>query len=85
MDVKRIRTLLSLLIPSVALIAGMAHIARGAETPVTVRLDTEHPGANIPPAFSGLSFEVALVLPGPNGVHYFRRSNSSCPRRPLRL
>jgi hypothetical protein len=75
MDIKRIRTLFSLLISSVTVIAGMAPIARGAEAPLTVRLDTKHPGASIAPEFAGLSFEVALVLPGPNGVHYFRSNN----------
>jgi len=66
---------LSLLILSVAVMAGMVHPAPGGETPVAIRLDTGHPGAAIPPGFAGLSFEVSLVLPGPTGVHYFRPDN----------
>ena len=57
------------------LLAGSVGSATGADSPVTVALDTRNPGAAIPPDFSGLSFEVALVLPGPNGVHYFRPDN----------
>lgn len=46
-----------------------------AEPLVTVTLDTAHPGARIPSDFSGLSFEVAQLLPGPNHSHYFRPGN----------
>ncbi len=46
-----------------------------ADALTVVRLDTQHPGAAIAPEFSGLSFEIALVLPGPNGLHYFRPDN----------
>ena len=45
------------------------------ESPVTIALDPQHPGAVIAPDFSGLSFEVSLVLPAANGVHYFRPDN----------
>src|SRR5690349_8708768 len=50
-------------------------IAGAIGSPVTVTLDTKNPGAAIPEDFSGLSFEVSLVLPGENGVHYFRPDN----------
>jgi hypothetical protein len=44
-------------------------------SPVTLTLDPLHPGAGISPDFSGLSFEVSLVLPNEKGVHYFRPDN----------
>jgi hypothetical protein len=75
MHTKRILTCFSPLIVSVAVMAGVVHPASGAETSVSIGLDSRHPGAAIPPGFAGLSFEVALVLPGPNGVHYFRPDN----------
>jgi hypothetical protein len=49
--------------------------AAAADATVTVTLDTKHPGLEIPSDFTGLSFEVALLLPGANGVHYFRPDN----------
>jgi hypothetical protein len=75
MATERIRRRFSLLILSAALVAVTAHIAPGAEASLTVTVDTKLPGVAIPAGFSGLSFEVALVLPGPNGVHYFRPDN----------
>ena len=50
-------------------------ITNATESPVTIALDPQHPGAVIAPNFSGLSFEVSLVLPAANGVHYFRPDN----------
>lgn len=58
-----------------ALAASLASSAAETESPVTVTFDTERPGAAIPADFSGLSFEAATLLPGPNGVHYFRQDN----------
>jgi len=58
-----------------ALVVALARPAASGELPVSVKPDTGHPGVVIPPDFAGLSFEVALVLPGPNGVHYFRPDN----------
>jgi hypothetical protein len=46
-----------------------------AESPVTITLDSQHPGAAIAPDFSGLSFEVSILLPNENGVRYFRPDN----------
>jgi hypothetical protein len=45
------------------------------ESPVTITLDPQHPGAVIAPDFSGLSFEVSILLPNENGVRYFRPDN----------
>src|ERR1019366_7204704 len=50
-------------------------ITNATESPVAIALDPQHPGAVIAPDFSGLSFEVSLVLPAANGVHYFRPDN----------
>ena len=44
-------------------------------SPITISVDTKSPGAAIPQDFTGLSFEVALLLPGENGIHYFRPGN----------
>ncbi|HVM46793.1 MAG TPA: hypothetical protein VMU04_02150 [Candidatus Acidoferrum sp.] len=70
------RALLSPLVACVVVVTGLACVGVAAEVPVTVRLDVQHPGAAIAPDFSGLSFEVALVSPGPDGVHYFRPDNA---------
>src|SRR5262249_40904949 len=59
-----------------SLAAGSALGANTNEIPVTIALDTTHPGAAIPPDFTGLSFEVAQLRPGPNGLRYFRPDNA---------
>jgi Glycosyl hydrolase family 79 C-terminal beta domain/Glycosyl hydrolase family 79, N-terminal domain len=46
-----------------------------AEPSVTLTLDLKKAGASVPPDFSGLSFEAALLLPAANGEHYFRSDN----------
>jgi hypothetical protein len=46
-----------------------------AQSSVTISLDTKHPGAAISPEFTGLSFELSLLLPDGNGVRYFRPDN----------
>ncbi|HSU55128.1 MAG TPA: hypothetical protein VLT36_13810 [Candidatus Dormibacteraeota bacterium] len=46
-----------------------------AEMTVLLNVDPAKAGAPLPSNFCGLSFEVALVLPGPDGVHYFRPDN----------
>lgn len=51
----------------------LAVAASGAN--VTITLGTNHAGPAIPPGFSGLSFEVSLLLPAENGLHYFRPDN----------
>lgn len=57
------------------LLAGFMATPAPAETLVSVALDTRHPGAAIAPDFAGLSFEVSLLLPSPDGTHYFRPDN----------
>lgn len=42
---------------------------------VTATLDVQHPGAEIGTNFSGLSFEASLLLPGKDGLRYFRPDN----------
>ena len=44
------------------------------EAKVTLRVDANSPGVEIPSDFSGLGFEVA-ILRAENGVHYFRPDN----------
>jgi hypothetical protein len=54
---------------------GRGLLARDA-TPVTVTLDLNSKGPTIPPAFSGLSFETALMLANDKGDRYFRPDNA---------
>jgi len=49
--------------------------ATAAGSPVTIVIDATHPGAAIAPDFSGLSFEVSILLPNEDGVRYFRPDN----------
>jgi hypothetical protein len=46
-----------------------------AQSPVTISVDTQNPGAAVPADFTGLSFEVSQLQPDENGVHYFRAGN----------
>jgi hypothetical protein len=46
-----------------------------AASSVSIALDPQHPGAAIAPDFSGLSFEVSVLLPNEDGVRYFRPDN----------
>ena len=46
-----------------------------AGSAVSIVLEAQHPGAAIPPDFSGLSFEVSLLRPNEDGVRYFRPDN----------
>jgi hypothetical protein len=62
----------------VALSIGMAFAAMplpAAESPVTVSVDTKSPGGPIAEDFSGLSFEISVLLPNEDGVRYFRPDN----------
>jgi hypothetical protein len=51
--------------------AGWLH----AQSPITISVDAQHPGAAIPPEFPGLSFEITQLLPDASGVRYFRPDN----------
>jgi hypothetical protein len=64
------------LLPLVNLSAIAIALARDA-TPVTVTLDLNDKGPAIPPAFSGLSYETALLLAGEKGERYFRPDNAA--------
>lgn len=46
-----------------------------AASSVIITLDPQHPGAAVAAGFSGLSFEVSLLLPNEDGVRYFRPDN----------
>ncbi len=49
--------------------------AAGASSPVTISLDLKSAGAEVPPDFMGLSFEVSQLLPREDGQHYFSPDN----------
>ncbi len=71
----KIRQFLLLLLAGFNLSILTAVAANAAASPVTITLDAQHPGAAIAPDFSGLSFEVSILLPNENGVRYFRPDN----------
>lgn len=48
-----------------------------AQSSIVLHLDMEHPGSAVPEDFCGLSYEIKLVNPDTNGVHYFRASNTA--------
>ena len=56
-------------------IAGLWPGAALAQSPVTVTIDAEAPGAAIPDDFIGLSFEISNVLPDTNGNYLFSAQN----------
>jgi hypothetical protein len=49
--------------------------AAPAQSPLAISVDTKLPGVAISPDFTGLSFELTQLLPGPDGLHYFRPGN----------
>jgi len=67
-----VKTRLAILLTGALFVAGDMH---GASSPVTLSVDVKHPGAAIAPDFSGLSFEVSILLPNEQGVRYFRPDN----------
>jgi len=48
--------------------------------PMTVRVETQKPGAEISPDTLGLSYETSLLLPDAKGGHYFRPDNKPLVR-----
>jgi hypothetical protein len=50
-------------------------LARASDIAVAISVDATQPGAAIAPAFAGFSYEVKMLLPDANGVHYFRADN----------
>jgi len=48
--------------------------------PVMVSVETKNPGAEISSEALGLSYETSLLLPGTNGVRYFRSDNQPLVR-----
>ena len=50
-------------------------MAQAANPSINITLDPQHPDAAIAPDFSGLSFEVSVLLPNENGIRYFRPDN----------
>ena len=61
----------------VALFVAACLLARAAvaASPVAITADPNSPGAAVPDRFSGLSYEMALVLPGTNGSYFFSPAN----------
>jgi Glycosyl hydrolase family 79 C-terminal beta domain len=47
-----------------------------AQSSLNISVDATHPGAAISPDFTGLSFELTQLLPGPDGLRYFRPDNT---------
>lgn len=50
-------------------------LTRAADAPLAVTIDSAHPGTAIAPNYSGFSYEVAGILPNPDGTRYFRPDN----------
>jgi len=48
-----------------------------AGSPVSLTIDTQTPGAQIPADFAGISMETQILLPGKDGSHYFRPDNQA--------
>lgn len=48
-----------------------------AESTASVTIDPQHPGAEIPKDFAGLSFEMQRVLADTNGDHFFSAQNKN--------
>src|SRR5215831_16134247 len=46
-----------------------------SQSPITLTVDTAHPGAAVSSDFLGLSFESSNLLPQPSGKHLFDRAN----------
>ena len=72
MNITRLRP--SIVTITLCLCLGL-HGTPAAAEPVTITIDSEHPGTAIAPDYSGLSFEVSLLLPNDDGVRYFRPDN----------
>lgn len=48
---------------------------QAAQSPVVVSVDLKTPGPNLSSSFSGLSYEMSLLLPGKNGKYFFSPDN----------
>ena len=59
------------LLPASCLLATAAM----ASSPVAITVNTTTPGPGVSDHFSGLSYEMALVLPDTNGSHFFSPTN----------
>jgi hypothetical protein len=70
-----INLIASLLVAVVVGCISPSTMLAGETVPVTSTLDLQHPGAEIGTNFAGLSFEASLLLPGTNGLRYFRPDN----------
>jgi hypothetical protein len=57
-----------------AIALGWSAVARG-QSPVTITVDPQRAGAEIPGDFAGLSFEASNLLPEQNGSHIFDPAN----------
>jgi hypothetical protein len=68
----KLKQLLFTLLTSFCVLASKAN---AAETSASVTLDPQHPGAAISPDFSGLSFEISILMTNEDGIRYFRPDN----------
>ena len=55
--------------------AAASALASPSPARVTANIATTSPGAQISGDFNGLSFEVAMLFPSPDGIRYFRSDN----------
>jgi hypothetical protein len=67
--------LLLAILAGAGLSVGTFGAANAADSPVSIRLDPQHSGTAVSPDFSGLSFEVSLLLSNESGLRYFRADN----------
>jgi hypothetical protein len=66
---------ISVVLLLLALSAAMSGGAAAQSDAVTVSLSPSQPGATVPSDFSGLSYEMATLLPNSSGGHYFINTN----------
>ena len=72
-DNERLKTYFTTLLTGFCWLAGLLTLMAA---PVSVLVDAQLNGLPIAPAFTGLSFETAQLLPDRAGVHYFRPDNA---------
>lgn len=61
---------------ALAAFVGLAAASRAAEATVDLTLQAKAPAAVVAPEFAGFSYEVKVLLPGADGVRYFRPDNA---------
>lgn len=64
------------LLPGCICAASLWAAAALAQSPVTLTIDGQAPGATVPPDFIGLSFGMKALLPDKAGAHFFSPTNA---------